>query len=78
MDGYTNSTYGDAFADVYDDWYHDVSDAMATVDLIADLARDNADLPVLELGVGTGRIAVPLASRGVRVVGVDASPAMLA
>ena len=34
MDGYTASTYGDAFADVYDDWYQDVSDVDATVDLI--------------------------------------------
>ena len=38
MDGYTDSTYGDAFADVYDDWYHDISDVGATVDLLADLA----------------------------------------
>jgi len=33
---------------------------------------------VLELGVGTGRLAVPLASRGLEVVGLDASEAMLA
>ncbi len=78
MDGYTNSTYGDAFADVYDDWYHDVSDAEATVDFIAEVASERADLPVLELGVGTGRLAVPLAARGLQVVGVDASAAMLA
>lgn len=78
MDGYTHSTYGDAFADVYDDWYHDVSDVDATVDLLAELADTDGSLPVLELGVGTGRIAVPLAARGLRVVGVDASPAMLA
>lgn len=77
MDGYTNSTYGDAFADVYDDWYHDVSDVTATVDLLADLAGDVAGTPVLELGVGTGRIAVPLAARGTSVVGVDASEMML-
>jgi SAM-dependent methyltransferase len=34
--------------------------------------------PVLELGVGTGRIAVPIASDGIRVIGVDSSPGMLA
>ena len=34
--------------------------------------------PVVELGVGTGRIAVPIASDGVRVIGVDSSPGMLA
>ena len=78
MDGYTHSTYGDAFADVYDDWYRDVSDIEATVELIADLAAQDPALPVLELGVGTGRLAVPLAATGVRVVGVDASEAMLA
>jgi SAM-dependent methyltransferase len=78
MDGYTDSTYGDAFADIYDDWYRDVSDVEATVDLIAELAGPRADLPVLELGVGTGRLAVPLAATGRRVVGVDSSSAMLA
>lgn len=33
--------------------------------------------PVLELGVGTGRIAVPIAANGIRVIGVDSSRAML-
>ena len=52
MDGYTHSTYGDAFADVYDEWYQDISDVDATVDLLAELAAELAPLPVLELGVG--------------------------
>jgi SAM-dependent methyltransferase len=78
MDGYTNSSYGDAFADVYDEWYKGVSDVDTTVELLAELAADFAPLPVLELGVGTGRLAIPLAARGIQVVGVDASPAMLA
>jgi SAM-dependent methyltransferase len=78
MDGYTRSTYGDAFADVYDDWYQGISDVGSTVDLLAQLAAEFAPLPVLELGVGTGRLAVPLASRGLEVVGLDASDAMLA
>lgn len=77
MDGYTDATYGNAFADVYDDWYHDVSDVDATVQLIAELATPFPSVPVLELGVGTGRLAIPLAARGVRVVGLDASAAML-
>jgi SAM-dependent methyltransferase len=77
MDGYTNSTYGDAFADVYDDWYHDITDVDATVDLLAGLAAAFDDLPVLELGVGTGRLAIPLAGRGVSVFGLDSSSAML-
>lgn len=74
MEGYDASTYGDRFADVYDDWYGDLTDADACVDLIAELAGDG---PVLELGVGTGRLAIPLAGRGLRVVGVDSSQAML-
>ena len=45
------------------------------VDLLAELAGDG---PVLELGVGTGRIALPLARRGVRVHGIDLSEAMVA
>lgn len=68
------AAYGDAFADVYDDWYGEVTDAEATADAVADLA---AGRRVIELGVGTGRLAAPLARRGVRLVGVDASAAML-
>jgi SAM-dependent methyltransferase len=77
MDGYTDSTYGDAFADVYDDWYQHLTPVDATVDLLAGIAGELAPLPVLELGVGTGRLAIPLAARGVDVVGLDASAAML-
>ncbi|MDP9463320.1 MAG: class I SAM-dependent methyltransferase [Actinomycetota bacterium] len=78
MDGYTHSTYGDAFADVYDDWYRGLDDVETTVDVLAELAAACSALPVLELGVGTGRLAVPLAARGVEVVGLDSSAAMLA
>ena len=74
VDGYERHTYGEAFADVYDEWYEGVSDVDATVALLGELAGDG---PVLELGVGTGRLAIPLARAGRRVVGVDASPAML-
>jgi SAM-dependent methyltransferase len=77
MDGYTDSTYGDAFADVYDEWYGSISDIDPTVELLAEIAGEFAPLPVLELGVGTGRLAVPLAARGVEVIGLDASAAML-
>lgn len=78
MDGYDERTYGDAFADVYDDWYADVSDVDATVTTLVSLAEGR---PVLELGVGTGRLAVPLAEAGhaggLVVSGVDTSAAML-
>ena len=69
------SAYGEAMADVYDDWYAEVSDVEGTVARIAELAAGG---PVLELGIGTGRLALPLAAAGVEVHGIDASPAMAA
>ncbi|HDL50154.1 MAG TPA: class I SAM-dependent methyltransferase, partial [Actinobacteria bacterium] len=74
MDAYEACTYGDRIAGVYDDLYEqlDPGDAVA---LLSDLAGAG---PVLELGVGTGRIALPLRARGVEVHGVDASTAMVA
>lgn len=76
MEGYGPSTYGDRFADVYDDWYGDVTDATACASQLATLARD-LDGPVLELGIGSGRVALPLAALGVEVHGIDASSAMV-
>lgn len=79
VDGYGPSSYGDAFADVYDDWYHAVSDVDATVARLLELTP--AGGRILELGIGTGRLAIPLAERGaaagVTVEGIDASEAML-
>jgi len=45
------------------------------VDFLAGLARGG---PALELGIGTGRFALPLAQRGIRVHGIDLSEAMVA
>jgi SAM-dependent methyltransferase len=73
MDRYGPETYGEQIADVYDEW-HAHMDPAATVDVLASLAGEG---PVLELGIGTGRIAIPLAARGLEVHGVDASPAMV-
>jgi Methyltransferase domain len=47
----------------------------ATVDFLVELAGEGA---ALELGIGTGRIALPLRQRGVRVHGIDLSEAMVA
>lgn len=69
MEGYSTSSYGDRFVDVYDDWYSQISDAAATADLLAELS----DGTILELGSGTGRLLAPLAQRGRRVIGLDAS-----
>jgi SAM-dependent methyltransferase len=68
------ASYGDAFADVYDDWYAGASDVAGTVARVAALAAGGR---VLELGIGTGRLALPLAAAGCEVHGVDASRAML-
>jgi SAM-dependent methyltransferase len=74
VDGYGPATYGDGMADIYDDWYGSAPDVIATVEAIAQLAGDRR---VLELGIGTGRLAIPLAERGVAIAGVDASAAMV-
>jgi SAM-dependent methyltransferase len=74
VEGYGPSTYGDRFADVYDDWYADVSDVEGTVERVAALAGGG---PVLELGAGSGRLALPLAARGLETWAVDASAAMV-
>jgi SAM-dependent methyltransferase len=67
------STY-DAFAPVYDDWSAHMTEDVA---FYVELARE-ADGPVVELAVGNGRVAVPVAQAiGRPVIGVDASPAML-
>ncbi|HJL99275.1 MAG: class I SAM-dependent methyltransferase [Acidimicrobiales bacterium] len=71
---YLCSTYGDAFADVYDDWYQQVTDVEGTAALISNLSEG---LDVLELGVGTGRLALPIAAAGVPITGVDSSSEML-
>ena len=74
MRGYQPHSYGDGMADVYDDWYAHISDVDATVATLTQLAKSGR---VLELGVGTGRLAAPLAATGVEVHGIDASEAML-
>jgi SAM-dependent methyltransferase len=74
MDDYGPSTYGDHIADVYDAWFHPPSDPGAAVDVLAERAGSG---PALELAIGTGRIALPLATRGVEIRGIDASTAMV-
>jgi SAM-dependent methyltransferase len=75
MQGYGADSYGEAFADVYDEWYGTVTDIKSTVALILDLA--GAGGRVIELGVGTGRLAFPMAAAGLQVTGIDTSAAML-
>jgi len=72
MNFYSNETYGERVAGVYDEWYseHDPH----AIDALADLAGGGK---ALELGIGTGRIAVPLAASGVDVQGIDAAESMI-
>jgi SAM-dependent methyltransferase len=63
----------DAIARLYDPWSRSVTE---DVDFYVEEAVA-AGGPVIELGVGTGRIAVPVAAAGITVIGVDSSPAML-
>ncbi len=63
----------DAIARLYDAWSRSVTE---DVGFYVERARE-AGGPVVELGVGTGRIAVPTARAGVRVIGVDSSEGML-
>ena len=70
--------FGERAASVYDERAADMFDPAVlrpVVDLLADLAGHG---PTLEFGIGTGRIALPLAQRGVRVIGIDNSEAMVA
>src|SRR4051812_13917650 len=73
--GISSSHYSSVFADHYDDWFGASGETADTVELLARLAGSG---PVLELGIGTGRIALPLQARGLDLVGIDGSEAMVA
>ncbi len=75
MNDYTAATYGDKIAEVYDRMYPMRANVAPTVDALSKLARNG---PALELGIGTGRVALPLAARGIEVHGIDASEAIVA
>lgn len=64
----------DPFAEIYDEWSAPMTE---DVPFYVELARE-ADGPIVELAVGTGRVAIPVAREsGKRVLGIDSSPAML-
>src|SRR5512143_2742163 len=67
-------SYDEDVAEAYDNVTQH-GDEMDTVAFLEQLARGG---PALELGIGTGRIALPLTARGIRVDGIDFSPAMVA
>jgi SAM-dependent methyltransferase len=63
----------DAIAELYDPWSRSVTEDVRFY--VGEAKR--AGGPVVELGVGTGRIAIPTAAEGIPVIGVDSSPGML-
>ena len=68
-------SYPSAFARGYDAWASGMTEDIA---FYVELARE-ADGPVVELAVGSGRVAIPVAeATGRRVIGIDSSPEMLA
>ena len=72
----TEDHFGEAVAARYDGGPMFSDEVVGpTVDVLAELAGDGS---ALELGIGTGRIALPLAQRGVPVHGIDLSQAMVA
>jgi SAM-dependent methyltransferase len=67
-------SWDEAFADRYEEWSADMT---ADVAFYVELARQ-ADGPLVELAIGSGRVAIPVAqATGQRVTGIDCSPAML-
>jgi len=73
MDGYTLETYGERIAEVYDQYYPEYDPA--AIQVLAELAKGGK---ALELGIGTGRIALPLMQTGTSVQGIDISQSMVA
>jgi SAM-dependent methyltransferase len=63
----------DAIAELYDPWSRSVVEDVSFYVEEAEAAGGT----IVELGVGTGRIAIPTASEGIHVIGVDSSPGML-
>src|SRR5919198_1303298 len=74
MAGAEKSTPYDAIASLYDPWSRSVTE---DIGFYVEEARA-AGGPIVELGVGTGRVAIPTAVVGIHVIGVDSSPGMLA
>jgi SAM-dependent methyltransferase len=72
MSTYDTATYGERIAEIYDQLHTSYEEAaISTLTQLAGSGR------VLELGIGTGRIALPLAKTGLPVHGIDASEAMI-
>lgn len=69
--------FDERIAKVYDTRWAELFDPAVVEPAVSFLAELAGTGPVLELGIGTGRIAIPLSKRGVRVHGIELSPAMV-
>lgn len=72
MNFYSDETYGESVAGVYDEWYSEYDPH--AIEVLAELAHGGR---ALELGIGTGRIALPLSAKNVEVHGIDAAESMI-
>ena len=72
MKNHNDEAYGKQMSAIYDTWYSDLDEDM--LEVLESLARGGR---ALELGIGTGRVALPLQQRGLEVHGIDASEAMI-
>ena len=77
MKEYGTTTFGELNAEGYDAMYEQVM-ATETADSVETLAELAGGRKVLELAIGTGRVALPLVARGLTVHGIEASEAMVA
>ena len=74
MADYDPASFGKHWAPIYDDFYSTMPDEKDCVDCLASLVGPG---PALELGIGSGRVALPLARRGTKVHGIEGSPEMV-
>lgn len=71
---YDPAAYGRAVAHDYDSLYSTVPETDEAVALLAELSEGG---PILEMGIGTGRLALPLQARGIEVTGIEGSREMV-
>ena len=76
--GYNPARYGEVVGESYDALYPGIpAENEAAIKLLADLALEHPATSLLEFGIGTGRLALGIARRGVRVAGIEGSERML-
>lgn len=72
MEEYNADTYGESIAEKYDVWFSGYDFKM--IECLIECAKGGK---TLELGIGTGRVAIPLKEKGVEIHGIDSSPLMV-